>query len=89
MLQLFLAVAIHSTAIVFCIGTEMITTGMKKRSLVVYMAVLSVVTPVGVLLGIVVTVHMEQVGASPLKEVAVRSTLRVPTTSGIGWGRGR
>jgi len=58
--KLFMAVAIHSTAIVFCVGTEMTTTGIRKGSVVLYMCVLSVVTPVGVLIGIVVTAHMDQ-----------------------------
>ena len=74
----------------FCIGTEMTTTGeipsstsvlqhhkkyhqqciltlcagLKKRSVVLYMSILSIVTPIGVLIGIIVTVHMEQVGWS-------------------------
>ena len=58
--KLFLAVSIHATAIVFCIGTEMISSGTKKSQIVMYMVVLSIVTPIGVLIGIIVTVHMEQ-----------------------------
>jgi zinc transporter ZupT len=58
--KLFLAVSIHATAIAFCIGTEMISSGTKKSQIVMYMVVLSIVTPIGVLIGIIVTVHMEQ-----------------------------
>jgi len=59
--KLFLAVAIHSTAIVFCVGTEMTAPGIRKRSVVLYMSILSIVTPLGVLIGIIVTAHMDQV----------------------------
>ena len=37
------------------------SSGLKKRSVVLYMSILSIVTPIGVLIGIIVTVHMEQV----------------------------
>ena len=40
----------------------MLSSGLKKRSVVLYMSILSIVTPIGVLIGIIVTVHMEQVG---------------------------
>ena len=45
-----------------CIST--LCAGLKKRSVVLYMSILSIVTPIGVLIGIIVTVHMEQVGWS-------------------------
>ena len=38
-----------------------LSSGLKKRSVVLYMSILSIVTPIGVLIGIIVTVHMEQV----------------------------
>merc|ERR1712013_710507 len=43
--KLFLAVAIHAAAIVFCIGTEMMASRVKKKMIVMYMVVLSIVTP--------------------------------------------
>jgi len=58
--KLFLAISIHSIPIVFCIGTEMISTGTQKSKIIIYMIVLSLVTPAGVLLGILLTVHMEE-----------------------------
>ena len=57
--KLFMAVSIHATAVVFCIGTEMISSGTRRSRIVVYMVVLSVVTPLGVLVGIGVTAHIE------------------------------
>eukprot|EP00092_Neocalanus_flemingeri_P024739 GFUD01026828.1.p1 GENE.GFUD01026828.1~~GFUD01026828.1.p1 ORF type:complete len:612 (+),score=176.20 GFUD01026828.1:251-2086(+) len=57
--QLFMAIAIHSTAIVFCVGTEMVSNGTRKAKVVVYMVVLSVVTPLGVIIGLVLTLHAQ------------------------------
>jgi len=57
--KLFLAITIHAIPIVFCIGTEMISSGVKKARILVYMIVLSITTPVGVLIGIIVTLHVE------------------------------
>ena len=55
--QLFLAIAIHSIAIVFCIGMEMVSSGTRKPRIILSMVVLSIVTPLGVVLGITFTVH--------------------------------
>ena len=38
--KLFLAVSLHAVAISFCIGTEMSTTGLRKRSIIIYISVL-------------------------------------------------
>merc|ERR1712055_860857 len=65
--KLFLAIAIHGSAIAFCIGTEMVTTGIKKRSIVLYMSVLSIFSPLGVLIGILVSIHVgDETSASQL-----------------------
>jgi len=69
--KLFLAVSIHATAIVFCIGTEMISSGTKRLKIVIYMVVLSIVTPIGVLIGIIVTVHMEQASGEHVLVIGV------------------
>jgi len=50
--QLFLAIAIHSIAIVFCIGTDMVNNGANQARIIFSMVVLSLVTPIGVLVGI-------------------------------------
>jgi len=55
--QLFLAIAIHSIVIVFCIGTDMVVKGTKRSRIILSMVVLSLVTPIGVLAGIILTLH--------------------------------
>jgi len=65
--QLFMAIAIHSTAVVFCIGTDMVSNGTRRASLVLSMVVLSMVTPLGVVIGLVLTVHAQaETGANVL-----------------------
>ena len=49
------AIAIHAVPIVFCVGTDMLTSGVKKMKLIVYMIILSLNTPIGILIGIIVT----------------------------------
>ena len=53
------AIAIHAVPIVFCVGTDMLTSGVKKMKLIVYMIILSLNTPIGILIGIIVTLHQE------------------------------
>merc|ERR1719347_802150 len=69
--KLFLAVSIHSTAIVFCIGTEMIALNTKTSLIVIYMVVLSLVTPIGVIIGIIVTEHMDQASGEHVLAIGV------------------
>ena len=57
--KLLMAVSIHAVPIVFCVGTDMISSGVKKIKMIVYMIVLSINTPIGILIGILVTIHME------------------------------
>ena len=57
--KLLMAVSIHAVPIVFCVGTDMISSGVKKVKIIVYMIVLSINTPIGILIGILVTIHME------------------------------
>ena len=51
--QLFAAVIVHTVAIIFCIGTDMVVSGTKRWRMVAYMILVSAVTPAGVVLGIV------------------------------------
>ena len=53
--QLFLAIAIHSIAIVFCIGTDMVNNGTNQARIILSMIVLSLVSPIGVVVGIIFT----------------------------------
>ena len=69
--KLFLAVAIHATAIIFCIGTEMIADNTKTSLIVIYMVVLSLVTPIGVVIGIVVTEYMEDASGEHVLAIGV------------------
>jgi len=69
--KLFLAVSIHATAILFCIGTEMIAINTTRCRIVMYMVVLSVVTPIGVLIGIIVTIHMDQASGEQILIIGV------------------
>jgi len=69
--KLFLAVAIHATAIIFCIGTEMIADNTQTSLIVIYMVVLSLVTPIGVVIGIIVTEHMEQASGEHVLAIGV------------------
>ena len=77
--KLFLAVSIHATAIVFCIGTEMIASNTRKSMIVMYMVVLSMVTPIGVVIGIIVTVHMEQASGEHVLVIGVLQGLAAGT----------
>ena len=53
--QLFSAVIIHSVAIIFCIGTDLVIAGCKPWKHVGYMILVSSVTPAGVIIGLVVS----------------------------------
>jgi zinc transporter ZupT len=55
--KLTLAITIHAIPIVFCVGTDMLTSGVKKMKLIIYIIVLSLNTPIGILIGIIVTIH--------------------------------
>jgi zinc transporter 1/2/3 len=66
---LFAAVTIHACAILFCIGLELVTSGIRLLNLVLYIVVLSVVSPLGVAIGILVTVHSSSDG--PLQGLVV------------------
>jgi len=54
------AISLHAVPIVFCIGTDMLTSGVKKMKLIVYMIILSLNTPIGILIGIIVTLHKDE-----------------------------
>jgi zinc transporter 1/2/3 len=68
---LFAAVSIHASAILFCIGLELVTSGIRLLNLVVYIVVLSVVSPVGVVIGTLVTLHSSSDGPDQDLLVAV------------------
>ncbi|KAJ8882486.1 hypothetical protein PR048_014297 [Dryococelus australis] len=54
---LFGAVAVHTCALLTCIGLELATSGLAAPRVVLYVSVLALVSPVGVAAGLVVTLH--------------------------------
>jgi zinc transporter 1/2/3 len=66
---LFSAVSIHACAILFCVGLELVTSGIRLLNLVLYIVTLSLVSPLGVVIGILVTVHSSSDG--PVQELLV------------------
>ena len=60
--KLFLAVALHDVPVHFCVGMEMFNGGIKKLHIIIYFLILGIITPVGVIIGIVVTEHAGEGG---------------------------
>lgn len=56
---LFAAVAVHELAIMFCIGLEMLASSIRVKIYIVYMVTLGLITPLGVIIGIVVTEYFQ------------------------------
>ncbi|RZC37372.1 Zip domain containing protein [Asbolus verrucosus] len=54
---LFVAVSIHSATILFYISLEMILAKTKIKRIVIHVSILSLTSPVGVLLGLLITQH--------------------------------
>ena len=69
--KLFLAVSLHATAILFCIGTEMVAMDTKIYNMVVYMMILSIITPLGVLFGIIATLKEDQASGEQVMIIGV------------------
>lgn len=66
---LFTAVSIHACAILFCIGLELVTSGVRVINLMLYMVTLALVSPLGVAIGILVTVKSST--EDPAQDLAV------------------
>ena len=77
--KLLLAVSIHAVPIVFCMGTDMISSGVKKMRIIVYMIILSINTPIGILIGILVTAHMETASGQHILVIGVLQGLAAGT----------
>ena len=60
--KLFVAIALHAIPIHFCVGMEMFNGGMRKLHIIIYFIVLGLVTPIGIIIGMVVTVHAGEGG---------------------------
>jgi len=68
---LFTAVTIHACAILFCIGLELVTSGVRVINLILYIVTLALVSPLGVAIGILVTVKSSTEGPTQDLTVAV------------------
>jgi zinc transporter 1/2/3 len=68
---LFTAVIIHACAILFCIGLELVMSGIRLLNIVLYIVILALVSPLGVVIGILVTVHSSSDGPQQGLVVAV------------------
>jgi len=55
--KLFLAVSLHDVPVHFCVGMEMFNGGIKKLHIIIYFLILGIITPIGIIIGIVVTEH--------------------------------
>ena len=66
---LFTAVSIHACAILFCIGLELVMSGVRVINLMLYIVTLALVSPLGVAIGILVTVNSSTEG--PTQDLAV------------------
>ena len=77
--KLLLAVSIHAVPIVFCMGTDMISIGVKKIRIIIYMIVLSINTPIGILVGILVTAHLEEASGQHILVIGVLQGLAAGT----------
>lgn len=66
---LFTAVSIHACAILFCVGLELVTSGIRLLNLVLYIVILALVSPLGVVIGILVTVNSSTEG--PVQDLVV------------------
>lgn len=52
---LFLAVSLHECTILFCIGVELISSKTKVFRMIIYILVVSLVSPVGIAIGIIIS----------------------------------
>ena len=52
---LFGAVTVHELAIMFCLGLEMLTSNIGTKIYAVYIVILSLITPLGVAVGLIIT----------------------------------
>lgn len=66
---LFTAVSIHACAILFCIGLELVTSGVRLINFMLYIVTLALVSPLGVAIGTLVTVKSSTEG--PTQDLAV------------------
>jgi len=77
--KLMMAISIHAVPIVFCVGTDMISSGVKKIKIIIYIIFLSINTPLGILIGVIVTIHVEEASAQHIFLIGVLQGLAAGT----------
>lgn len=58
---LFVAIATHKLVIAFCVGIELVTSGTKATLTVLYIGIFSIVTPLGIGIGLILTEDASEV----------------------------
>jgi len=76
---LFAAVTVHELAIMFCVGLEMLTSKVRVGIYVVYMVTLGCVTPLGVVIGILVTEYVTDPTPTHTLSIAVLQAIAAGT----------
>lgn len=57
---LFVAISIHSITLLFCVGVELLFSHKRKLVIFLFVLVLSVTSPIGILIGLAVTTHTDE-----------------------------
>ena len=58
--KLFVALSLHEIPVLFCVGMEMFNMGIKKLHIIAYFISLGIVSSVGIIIGIVLTLHANE-----------------------------
>ena len=55
--KLALALSLHEIPVLFCVGMEMFNVGLKRLHIIAYFLILGIISPIGIIIGIVLTQH--------------------------------
>ena len=55
--KLTLALSLHEIPVLFCVGMEMFNVGIKRLHIIAYFLILGIISPIGIVIGIVLTQH--------------------------------
>ena len=58
--KLFVALSLHEIPVLFCVGMEMFNMGIKMLHIIIYFISLGIVSSVGIIIGIVLTLHANE-----------------------------
>ncbi len=73
---LFGAITVHMVPIHFCIGVDMLASGTRKLHILLYMGVMSLTSTLGVLVGIMVTEHVDETSGAQSLAIGVLQVRR-------------